>query len=148
MPSTHTSLHYHLVWSTKDRRPNIVADCMPRLHAWMGGNVRMQNGVALCVGGVADHVHVLVGLHATHCLADVVRVLKGESSQWVHRDLGVADFEWQEGYGAFTVSPNQIEKVRYYVEHQAEHHRTKTFQEEYVELLKLAGADYDERYLC
>lgn len=147
MPSTHTGLHYHLVWSTKDRRPVIAADWLPRLHAWMGGNVRMQNGVALCIGGVADHVHALVGLRATHCLADVVRVLKGESSEWVHRDLGVADFEWQEGYGAFTVSPNQIENVRHYVEHQAEHHRTKTFQEEYVELLKLAGADYDERYL-
>ena len=107
----------------------------------------MQGGVALCVGGIADHVHALVGLPATLCLADFMRVLKGESSEWVHRELGVADFEWQEGYGAFTVSPNQIEKVRHYVEHQTEHHRTKTFQEEYVELLKLAGVDYDERYL-
>jgi putative transposase len=147
MPSTHTSLHYHLVWSTKDRRNTIDSQWRERLHAWLGGNIRAQNGVALIVGGVADHVHALIGLRATHCLADVVRILKSESSEWIHNELRIPTFEWQEGYGAFTVSPTQLDVVRHYIANQEEHHRAKTFQEEYVELLQRAEIQYDAKYL-
>lgn len=147
MPSTHLSLHYHLVWSTKDRRPLIAPAWKDRLHAWLGGCVRELGGVAVAAGGMPDHVHCLVGLKATHCLSDFMRVLKSESSEWVHKDMGEPLFQWQEGYGAFTVSPSQLDKVRQYVLNQVEHHRVKTFQEEYVELLKRAGVSYDEKYL-
>jgi len=147
MPSTHTSLYYHLVWSTKDRRNTIDSAWRNRLHAWLGGNIRAQNGVAMTIGGVADHVHLMVGLRATHCLADVVRIVKSESSEWIHKELGIRAFEWQEGYGAFTVSPTQIDTVRHYIENQEQHHRVKTFQEEYLEMLQRAGVEYDEKYL-
>lgn len=147
MPSTHTSLYYHLVWSTKDRRNSIDAAWKARLHAWLGGCITALDGAPLAIGGVADHVHCLVGLKPTHCLSDFMRVLKSESSEWIHDELRVPIFQWQEGYGAFTVSPSARKRVESYIRNQERHHRAKTFQEEYVELLEQAGIQYDEKYL-
>ena len=147
MPSTHTSLHYHLVFSTKERIPSVHAEIRDRVHAYLGGVIRGIGGTPLEVGGVADHVHLLVGLKPTHVLADVMRVLKGDSSKWLHAELGVRDFAWQEGYGAFTVSKSGVDAVREYVRNQEEHHRKRTFQEEYLEFLEKMGIEYDERYL-
>jgi REP element-mobilizing transposase RayT len=117
------------------------------LHAYLGGIIRTTNGIAESVGGVADHVHLLVGLRATHRLADVLRELKSISSGWVHDEIGMHHFAWQEGYGAFTVSASQRETVRHYIEQQAEHHRTRTFRDEYLELLRRSGVEFDESYL-
>ncbi|MCS6806792.1 MAG: IS200/IS605 family transposase [Acidobacteriota bacterium] len=147
MPSTHTSLHYHLVFSTKDRLPMIAQSWRDRLHAYLGGIVKRLGGVPLAIGGIRDHVHMLVGLTSSHRLDYFVRDLKADSSEWVHREVGQRIFAWQKGYGAFTVSPSSIEAVKRYVLNQENHHRRKTFQEEYVELLKASGIVYDERYL-
>jgi REP element-mobilizing transposase RayT len=147
MPSTHLSLHYHLVFSTKERRPQIAAEWRDRLHAYLGGTLRTLGGVAEAVGGTADHVHILAGLKATHCLADVLRDIKQTSSEWVHKTMGNRAFSWQEGYGGFTVSASNIPKVKNYVLRQEPHHKQKTFQEEYRELLIKSGIDFDERYL-
>ncbi len=147
MPSTYTSLHYHLIFSTKNRHRLIADLWRERLHAYLGGSTRRSGGVAEAVGGTADHVHLLIGLSATHRLADVLREIKSASSEWVHQKLGVADFSWQEGYGAFTVSASMIPTVKRYIAQQEEHHRRRTFQEEYLAFLKQSGIDYDERYL-
>jgi len=147
MPSTHLSLHYHVVFSTKDRRPLIAPEWRDRLHAYLGGVVRNLDGVAESVGGVEDHVHLLLGLRATHCLSDLVRDVKSVSSRWVHEEIHLAGFAWQEGYGAFTVSASQRETVGDYIARQEEHHRHRTFQEEYVALLRRCGVEFDERYL-
>ena len=92
-------------------------------------------------------MHLLIGLRATACLADVVRDVKAVSSRWVHEEIGERVFAWQEGYGAFTVSSSQRGTVRDYIARQGEHHHQRTFQEEYLELLKRSGVDYEERYL-
>ncbi len=147
MPSTHLSLHYHVVFSTKDRAPVIAAAWRERLHAYLGGVVRNVDGVPEAVGGVADHAHLLLGLRATARLAEVVRDVKAVSSRWVHEQIGDRAFAWQEGYGAFTVGAAQRETVRGYIARQEEHHRQRTFQEEYLELLQRSGVEYDERYL-
>ncbi len=147
MPSTHLALHYHVIFSTKDREPVIAAPWRERLHAYLGGVVRNVEGIPETIGGVHDHVHLLIGLRATHCLADVVRDVKAVSSRWVHEEIGMRNFAWQEGYGAFTVSPSQREAVRHYIERQEEHHRHRTFQEEYLEFLQRCGVEYDERFL-
>ena len=147
MPSTHLSLHYHLVFATKERRPLIVPAWRERLHAYLGGILNEMKAVPQAVGGVADHVHLLVGLKATHRLADVLRDLKRGSSEWVHGTIGDRTFAWQEGYGAFTVSANVREGVRTYIARQEEHHRTRTFQEEYLEFLRRGGVEFDERYV-
>ena len=147
MPSTHLSLHYHLIFSTKNRHPYIDEAWRGRLHAFMGGAVRSLGGMPEAVGGTGDHVHLLVGLRANHTLADVLRDTKSASSHWIHDTAGVRDFGWQDGYGAFTVSASLIGKVKSYIAQQEAHHRKKTFQEEYVEFLKQSGVEYEERFL-
>ena len=147
MPTTHLSLHYHVVFSTKERRAFIDEPWRERLHAYLGGALRTAGGVAGAVGGVADHVHLLMGLRATHRLADVVREIKSASSQWVHQDIKQALFSWQDGYGAFTVSPSQLDAVKHYIANQAEHHRKRSFQEEYLDMLAKSGVEFDEKYL-
>lgn len=147
MSSTYLSLHYHLVFSTKGREPWIDRAWRARLHEYLGGTVRGLGGIPEYVGGVADHVHILVGLKATHCLADFVRELKKASSVWIHDEVRLAGFCWQEGYAAFSVSPNARDAVRDYVARQEEHHRARTFRDEIIEMLMKAGIQYDERYL-
>ncbi len=147
MPSTHLSLHYHVVFGTKDRAPLITPQWRGRLHAFLGGTVTSLGGMPEAVGGVADHTHLLIGLRATHCLAEVMREIKSVSSLWVHREIGERAFGWQEGYGAFMVGSPQRESVRRYIEGQEEHHRERSFQEEYMEILRRSGVEYDERFL-
>ena len=147
MPSTHLSLHFHIVFSTKDRHPFIADEWRNRLHEYLGGLVRAADGIPETVGGTADHVHLLVGLRATHALASFVQDIKQTSSRWVHETIGVKDFAWQPGYGAFTVSVSNCEAVKEYIANQAEHHRARTFQEEYVAFLQKHGVDYEAKYL-
>src|SRR5580658_3256129 len=147
MPSTHTSLHYHLIFATKNREPIISEDWRPRLHEYLGGTVRGLDGVPQGVGGVADHVHLLIGLKATHCLADFMRELKKASSAWVHEEIGLRSFAWQEGYAAFTVSATSRKAAQHYIDGQEEHHRVKSFREELIEMLDKAGIEYDPKYL-
>lgn len=147
MPSTHVSLHYHLVFSTKERVPSIDAAFRSRLHAYLGGVVRGLGGTPLEIGGVADHVHLLVGLKPTHTLSDIMRVMKSDSSKWLHDEMRQNRFAWQEGYGAFTVSRSNVDGVRTYIAQQEEHHRQRSFQEEYLEFLEKHEIEFDERYL-
>ena len=104
MSSTFLSLHYHIVFSTKDRRPFIADVWRDRLFEYLGGTANGLKGFTQGVGGTDDHVHLLIGLKSTHCLADFMRKLKKASSLWVHETIGLPSFVWQEGYGAFTVS--------------------------------------------
>ncbi len=147
MSSTHLSLHYHIVFSTKNRRAVINDEWRDRLHAFLGGCIKTIDGIPEAVGGTRDHVHLLIGLRATYRLADVVKDIKTASSRWVHTEIENKLFAWQTGYGAFTVSVSNLEKVKNYILKQVEHHRQKSFQDEYVDLLKLSHVEYDERFL-
>ena len=147
MSSTHICLLYHLIFSTKRRFPWINGSWEERLHTYLGGIVRGLGGVPGQIGGIADHVHLAVSLKATHCLADIMMKLKSRSSEWVHDVMGLRMFGWQDGYGAFTVSRADMEFLKQYIQDQKEHHRKRTFQEEYVEMLRQSGIDFDERYL-
>jgi putative transposase len=147
MPSTHLSLHFHIVFSTKDRHPFIADAWRLRLHEYLGGLIRAADGIPQAVGGTADHVHLLAGLRATHTLASFVQDIKQTSSRWIHETIGVKNFAWQPGYGAFTVSVSNCEPVKKYIADQAEHHLGKSFQEEYVVLLQKHGVEYDEKFL-
>src|ERR1700722_16214740 len=147
MPSTYLSLHFHLVCSTKSPQAPLASEWRSRLHDYLGGTVRGLGGYSDRVGGVADHVHLLVGLKATHRLADFMRELKKASSAWVHEELGLRSFAWQEGYAAFTVSATSRKAVKHYIDTQEEHHRVKSFREELIEMLAKAGMEYDPQYL-
>jgi len=146
MSSTHTGLHYHLIFATKNREPIISEDWRDRLHEYLGGTVRGLEGVPQGIGGVADHVHLLVALKPTHCLADFMRDLKKASSAWVTTSQR-KHFQWQEGYAAFTVSPSARAAVQEYIAQQEEHHRHHSFREELIDFLRKSGVEYDERYL-
>jgi putative transposase len=117
MGSTFFSLHYHIVFSTKERRPLIRAEWQPRLHSYLGGIIRGMNGVAEIVGGVDDHVHIMASLRPVHCVADVMRDLKKDSTNWVKENFE-RRFCWQEGYAAFTVSPSATDAVQGYIANQ------------------------------
>ncbi len=147
MPSTHLSLHYHIVFSTKDRHASITEDWRNRLHEYLGSLVRAADGIPEAIGGTADHVHLLVGLRATHSLATFVQDIKQTSSRWIHETIGAKNFAWQPGYGGFTVSVSNCEAVKKYIATQVEHRQTKTFQEEYVAFLEKHLIEYDEKYL-
>ena len=121
---THTILYYHVVFSTRLRRPSIKDEWINRLHAFLGGIVRGQGGSAI-VGGVHDHVHLLIGLKPSHRLSDIMREVKHESSRWIHETIREPGFAWQKGYSAFTVSPLACEKVKQYIANQKEHHTRK-----------------------
>lgn len=148
MGHTYTNILLHIIFSTKDRTPTLAdADMRSRMHGYLGGIVRELNGIPLSINGPADHVHALVTAPATQAVADFVRVLKTNSSRWAHYEAGLADFAWQTGYGAFSVSQSGKDQVCHYIAGQEQHHRTMTFQEEFVAFLKRHGIDYDERYI-
>ena len=130
MPSTFLSLHYHVVFSTKQREPLLRAEWRPRLHEYLGGTVRGLGARNEMVGGTADHIHLLFELKATHTLADFMRELKKASSIWVHDEIPLRTFAWQEGYAALTVSASGLEEVHRYIENQEEHHRERSFRDE------------------
>jgi len=146
MASTFLSLHYHIVFSTKERRPFIRQPWRANLHEYLGGTVRGLGGIPEIIGGVEDHVHLLVGLKATHCLADFMRDLKRASSNWIAENHE-KEFSWQDGYAAFTVSVSNCEAVREYIQNQPEHHRKTSFQDELVRLLEKHGVKYDAKFL-
>jgi len=148
MSNTYTSLYIHIIFSTKDRAPIIHPEWQDRLRAYLGGIARDNKMKALEVGGTADHIHMLVSLPSTIATANTVKLLKGNSSKWVNETFpDQGRFQWQEGYGAFSVSASRIENIRQYIRAQHEHHRKKSYQEEYLAFLKKHGIQYDERYV-
>ncbi len=144
--STYLSLHYHVVFSTKNRVPCLDREWQGRLHSYMSGTVKGLGGFPQSTGGWNDHVHLLFGLKATHVVADTVREFKKASTNWIHQEIGLRNFYWQEGYAAFTVGHRERDAVKLYIDGQEEHHRVRTYKEELLDLLKEEGVEYDPKY--
>lgn len=148
MPQSLSQVIVHLVFSTKNREPWLDPSLRPRLHAYLATLCRDRACEAYRVGGVADHVHIGLRLGRTVAQSDLVEDLKKISSRWVkEQGAAYAGFFWQRGYGAFSVAYSQLEALIAYIDRQEEHHRTRTFQEEYRELLQKYGIAFDERYV-
>ena len=148
MPQSLACLYAHLVFSTKNREPFIVPDLAPRLYAYIGGILRETGSVLIEAGGMPDHIHLLISLGRQVAVADTVRTIKSNSSRWVHETFPArAAFAWQSGYGAFTVSFSNVEAVREYIRGQEEHHKVRTFQDEFREFLRRHAIEWDERYV-
>jgi putative transposase len=148
MGHTYATVLLHCVFSTRNRLPVIEPEWRPRLRAYLGGIARENDACALAVGGVADHVHVLLSLPPVLSVAKALQLIKGGSSLWVHQTFPqVKDFAWQEGYGAFSIGVSQVEATIAYIVNQEKHHRRKTFQDEFRAFLKKHGIEYDERYV-
>ena len=147
MASTYTKLHYHIVFSTRYRKPWIENDWDSRLHGFLNGCLRHAGCHPLEIGGYVEHVHILTGLRATHRISDVVCDIKSGSSRWIHESIGLKEFAWQEGYGAFTASAREVNDLRQYIRQQEEHHRKMDFLEEFCGFLDEAGIEWDPRYM-
>ena len=141
-------LYYHIVFSTKQRRPFLTEEKIHNLSSYMGGILRNIKGTLLEANGMSDHVHLAVSLHQDHSHSEVVRKIKGSSSRWIHQnEPDLQNFQWQEGYSAFTISYSGLEKVISYIRNQQEHHRKITFEEELLSLLKKHKIQFDPEYV-
>jgi REP element-mobilizing transposase RayT len=148
MPQSYVNLIYHIVFSTKDHEPFITDTYQTRLHEYIGGVVRQQGGIALAMNGTADHLHLLAKLRQDKAVSDMIRDFKAGASGWLHKLFPeLQKFAWQNGYGAFSVSASQIERVRSYIANQRAHHQKKTFKDEFIALLRANGVEFDEKYL-
>ncbi len=143
---TFTNSLFHCVWSTKGRQPVLTPEIQARLWPYIGGIARANKISALGIGGFTDHVHVLISLPPTIALSKAIQLLKGNSSKWLHEEFkDLWSFSWQEGYGAFSIGISGVEDTKKYIANQAEHHRQKTFLEEFKTFLEKHGHAYDER---
>ena len=143
-----SKLTYHIIFATRYRRKTIRPELQHRLYEYIGGIVRKQKGHLIEIGGVEDHIHILANLSPVAAISDSIRDIKANSAKWMNELPERKDkFEWQKGYGAFTVSASQIESVCKYVQNQKEHHRVKSFEEEYIEFLQRHGIEFERRYL-
>ena len=146
--STFTNLLFHVVYSTKYRKPMIEKIWQDELYGYVGGVIRENKGTLLCMGGVNDHVHLLARFSPTTAISDMLRLIKANSSKMVNEKVKPRiQFEWQSGYGAFSVSESQCEKVRAYILNQEVHHRKRTFEEEFIAMLERHKITYDLRYV-
>ena len=147
-----TKLTYHIVFGTKYRRKTIRNEIIKPFYEYIGGTIRNRKGNLIQIGGVEDHLHLLAGLPPTITISDAVRDIKANASKWVNENRpdtkNKSDkFEWQIGYGAFTVSYSHIEIIQNYIINQREHHRTRSFEEEYIELLQRHDIKFERKYL-
>jgi putative transposase len=148
MPQSLSKVILHIIFSTKDRERWLDSDVRRRMHAYLATICRDLGVDFVHVGGLSDHVHIVSTLPRTLSQAQLVEQIKKTSSKWIKTvNARCRGFTWQRGYGAFSVSASQLESVLDYVNSQQEHHRTRTFQEEYRELLRKHGVDFDERYV-
>jgi REP element-mobilizing transposase RayT len=147
MSHTYCSSLYHCVFSTRERRKTIPADAQDRLWAYMGGIAREHGMKALAIGGTDDHTHLLLSLPSSIAIATAMREIKSASSHWMHENCTLPAFAWQDGYGAFSIGTAQIEATSAYIANQAEHHRKRDFQSEFLAILKKHGIAYDPRFV-
>ncbi|HOE65463.1 MAG TPA: IS200/IS605 family transposase [Candidatus Hydrogenedentes bacterium] len=148
MGHTYTQCFVHFVFSTKERRNLIVESIRERLWEFIGGIARKNGMMAITIGGTGNHVHVLIALPATMDIAKAAQLLKGGSSKFVHETFPeVTGFAWQQGYGGFSVSASQRDKVVEYIRAQEEHHRELTFEEEFIAVLRKHDIEFDPKYV-
>jgi REP element-mobilizing transposase RayT len=148
MPQSLSRVILHIIFSTKNREPWLDSEVRPRMRAYLATICRDLGAEFVQIGGVADHVRIVTTLPRTLSAAELIEDIKKGSSKWIKTlDTRHSGFFWQRGYGAFSVSPSQLDAVVEYVRTQHEHHRTRTFQEEYRELLRKHGVDFHERYV-
>jgi putative transposase len=148
MPQSLSRVILHIIFSTKNREPWLDSDIRPRMHAYLATICQDLGGDDLCIGGIADHVHIITTVPRTLSQAQMIEQIKKRSSKWIKAVYPrYRRFFWQRGYAAFSVSPSQLGAVRKYVQTQQEHHRRRTFQEEYRDLLRKHGVEFDEQYV-
>lgn len=148
MANTYTQIHIHAVFVVKYRAGTILNEWKEELYKYITGIIQSHNHKLLIINGMPDHVHILFGMRPTQSLSDLMQDIKGSSSKWINENrLTKYHFEWQQGYGAFSYSWSELQNVITYIQNQEIHHKTKTFQKEYTDLLNDFSIQYDEKFL-
>ena len=148
MGSTLTNLMYHIVFSTKGRERSITPEIKNELYQYMIGIIGKEGGLVLQIGGMPDHIHIVIKLKPIHSLSEIIKKVKANSSKWLNKSNRLPfKFSWQEGYGAFTASESQIQAIIRYVKEQENHHRRMPFKDEFIRILKLNKVEFDEKLL-
>ncbi len=148
MANTYTQLYFHIVFAVRGRRNLMSKKWRDELYKYITGVIKAKEQKLMIIGGVEDHIHLLLGTKPDCNLSDLVRDIKANSSKWINEQkLTPIKFEWQSGFGAFTIGQSQISRVVTYIQNQEEHHKKKTFREEYIEFLKAYEVDYNEKYI-
>jgi putative transposase len=148
MAQSFAQVYLHIIFSTKERRKYLQNKSLrDELHRYLGGTCRHLDCPSLAVGGTDDHVHILCRLSRAYSISKLLRELKRESSKWIKtKDRQLADFHWQDGYGAFSISPAHVQALRLYIANQEKHHGKESFEDELRRVLKKYGLEYDERF--
>jgi putative transposase len=148
MANTYTQIHVHFVFSVKYREGVIGVLWKEELYKYIAGIIKTNNHKLLAINGMSDHIHILIGMRPTQSISDLMQDIKGNSSKWINEKKFLkAKFEWQEGYGAFSYSKSQVNKVIDYIKNQETHHKKKSFRDEYLDYLQKFEVDYDEKYI-
>ncbi|QBZ98572.1 IS200/IS605 family transposase [Flavobacterium sangjuense] len=148
MANTYNQIHIQFVFAVKHRNGLIHTTFKEELYKYIAGIIKFHNHKLLAINGMPDHLHILIGMRPTQSISDLMQDIKGSSSKWINQKKFLkVKFEWQEGYGAFSYSKSQVNIVVDYIKNQEQHHANKTFQEEYLEFLKIFEVEYDARYI-
>lgn len=148
MGNTYTQLHIHGIFGVQNRISLIQESWKEELFKYITGVIQNNNHKLIAINGMPDHIHVLFGMRPTQSLSDLMQDIKGCSSKWINkRGFVKGRFSWQEGFGGFSYSKSQLSNVAGYIENQQEHHRRKSFVEEYIDILEKFDVDYDPRYI-
>jgi REP element-mobilizing transposase RayT len=148
MASSLVKIDIHLIFHIKSTSVTMRHEDLPDIFSYMAGIIKGIGGASFTVGGTEDHIHILSSLPKNVSIADFVRTIKSESSKWMKTiDASYANFAWQDGYGAFSVSPSILDKTKAYIQEQKKHHERRTFRDEYRAFLVASGVSFDERYV-
>ena len=148
MPNTYTQIHIHGIFAVQNRSSLIHDTWQEELYKYITGIIQNHGHKLLQIGGMPDHVHILFGMRSSESLSDLMKAVKGESSEWINKRRFVRGrFSWQEGYGAFSYSKSQLNNVMKYISRQPEHHKKKDFVSEYIDFLRAFGVEYNEKYV-
>ncbi len=148
MANTYSQIHLQFIFAVKYRAALIQKIWKDELYKYITGIIQKNNHKMLIINGMADHIHILIGMRPTQSVSDLLQDIKGDSSKWINeKKFTDQHFSWQGGYGAFSYGKSQIKDVISYIKNQEKHHRKKLFQEEYVEFLDKFEVDYDDRYI-
>lgn len=148
MANTYTQIHIHAIFAVKHRNALIQDSWSEKLYQYITGITQQYQHKMLQINGMPDHIHLLIGMRPTQSLSNLMKQIKGSSSEWINKNRWSNHrFSWQEGYGAFSYAKSQVPSVIRYIQNQEEHHRKKTFTEEYIDFLDAFEVDFDERYI-
>jgi len=148
MPNTYTQIHIQCIMAVRFRQALIQSSWKEQLHKYITGIVQNHNHKIIAINSMPDHLHLFIGFRPNQSLSDLMRLVKGESSEWINKQkFTPTTFRWQEGYGAFSYSRSHVQVVTNYIINQEEHHRKRTFLEEYQQLLEHFEVEFDERYI-